>query len=382
MRTPETLRIAKSPEQLERLLARIASGAIEKPDWIRLQGVCRLDQMKDDVRESFLAQIHNSVRRGFKNASKQPSRRSRRLALWQSIARAGFHDFSEFGWTKNYDSPFVENYDYISNFQRAGIDALDPYEVYSAVLGTFDFGVDDFVTTKLCRNVRTIVEPMAGTAEFCYAGHFRYPEFNYLMIDLDKQARKRVLDQNWLPNSRKDYLLGDVLSQDVWEQVKSKGDGESLAYICKQSHHFFSAKQLMHLMALATQHVDFLMLETPQICLVSEMGDTDELTRTEMKDAGFDCALVTEENGEPNPLTHHLGFRLEARTKNRKRAMFSYARWTYWAHSTLVAFADLLDLKAFYYHSEEEEFLPVTEWDDEADCEENVTFMLFTRRNV
>ena len=247
MRTPETLRIAKSPEQLERLLARIASGAIEKPDWIRLQGVCRLDQMKDDVRESFLAQIHNSVRRGFKNASKQPSRRSRRLALWQSIARAGFHDFSEFGWTKNYDSPFVENYDYISNFQRAGIDALDPYEVYSAVLGTFDFSVDDFVTTKLCRNVRTIVEPMAGTAEFCYAGHFRYPEFNYLMIDLDKQVRKRVLGQNWLPNSRKDYLLGDVLSQDVWEQVKSKSDGESLAYIGKQSHHFFSAKQLMHL---------------------------------------------------------------------------------------------------------------------------------------
>ena len=62
--------------------------------------------------------------------------------------------------------------------------------------------------------------------------------------------------------------------------------------------------------------------------------------------------------------------------------MFNYHDWTYWAHSTLVSFADLLDLKAFYYHSEEEEFVPVTEWNDEADCEENVTFMLFTRRNV
>jgi hypothetical protein len=47
-----------------------------------------------------------------------------------------------------------------------------------------------------------------------------------------------------------------------------------------------------------------------------------------------------------------------------------------------VAFADLLDLKSFYYHSEKEEFVSVKEWDDEADCEENVTFMLFTHRNA
>ena len=43
----------------------------------------------------------------------------------------------------------------------------------------------------MCRNVRTIVEPMAGTAEFCYSGHFRYPDFNYLMIDLDEEAAER-----------------------------------------------------------------------------------------------------------------------------------------------------------------------------------------------
>ncbi|MBW2424415.1 MAG: hypothetical protein JRG86_09205, partial [Deltaproteobacteria bacterium] len=43
--------------------------------------------------------------------------------------------------------------------------------------------------------------------------------------------------------------------------------------------------------------------------------------------------------------------------------------------------ADLLDLRSFYYHSEDEEFVPVSDWDGEADCEENVTFMLFTRRD-
>jgi hypothetical protein len=382
MPTAESLRIAKSPEALDKLLTRIESGGTEKPDWLRLQGSCRLDQMKTNVRETFLERIHHCVRRGFKNACKPPTRKSLRLSLWQSIARSGFHDFSEHGWMKNYDSPFCENYDYIADYQRGGIEALDPYKVYSSVLGTFDYSVDDFVTTKLCANVRTIVEPMAGTAEFCYAGHFRYPDFNYLMIDLDEDAQELVLGQNWLAGTRKEYIVGDVLSDDVWEQVKSKTDGDSLAYIGKQSHHFFSTKELMRLMKQATEHVDFLMLETPQICLASEMGDTDDLTRPEMEDAGFECELVGEKGGEPNPLTHRLSFRLEARKGNQTKTMFNYHDWTYWAHSTLVAFADLLDLKAFYYHSEEEEFLPVDKWDDEADCEENVTFMLFTRRSV
>ena len=62
--------------------------------------------------------------------------------------------------------------------------------------------------------------------------------------------------------------------------------------------------------------------------------------------------------------------------------MFNYHGWTYWAHSTLIAFAELLDLKSFYYHADEEEFKSVQDWDDDADCEDNVTFMLFTRRNV
>jgi hypothetical protein len=322
------------------------------------------------------------VLRGFKNACRMPKGKKNRLALWQSIARSGFHDFSEFGWTKNYDSPFVENYDYIADYQRGGIDALDPYKVYSSVLGTFDFGVADFVETELCAGVRTLVEPMAGTAEFCYSGHFRFPEFKYIMIDLDEEARDLVMAQRWLPQARKQYLLGDVLAPEVWEQVKSESEGESLAYIGKQSHHYFDAKQLMSLMKEATAHVDYLMLETPQICLVSDMGDTDELTRPEQEDAGFTCELVGEKDGDPNPLTHRLSFRLEASNGRKSRGLFNYHDWTSWGHSTLVAFADLLDLRSFYYHSEDEEFVPVSDWDGEADCEENVTFMLFTRRNV
>jgi hypothetical protein len=382
MSTPETLRIAKSPEDLEKVLGRIETGKQPKPDWIRLQGTCRLDKMKSTEREAFLARIHPCVLRGFKNACETPRGRKARLELWQSIARSGFHDFSDFGWSKNYDSPYVENYDYISAYQRGGIDALDAYSVYSSVLGTFDFGVADFVETKLCKNVRTIVEPMAGTAEFCYSGHFRFPDFKYMMIDLDKDAQQLVLSRRWRPGVSKDYIVGDVLASDVWGRVKSQTSGDSLAYIGKQSHHYFTAKQLMQLMKVATDHVDFLTLETPQICLVSEMGDTDELTRDEQEDAGFRCELVGEKDGDPNPLTHELSFRLETSNGTKNRTMFNYHQWTSWAHSTLVAFADILDLKAFYYHSEKEEFVPVTQWDDEADCEENVTFMLFTHRNV
>lgn len=381
MSIDEVLKIAKSPEDLDKLLSRIESGKLAKPDWIRLQGQCNLEQMPVDQRTAFLARLHPCVLRGFRNSCEIPRGRKERLGLWQSIARAGFHDFSELGWTKNYDSPFVENYDYIADYQRGGIDALDPYKVYSSVLGTFDFGVADFIDTDLCQNVRTIVEPMAGTAEFCYSGHFRYPEFQYLMVDLDEEAAELVMGQNWLPNSRKEYIVGDVLSAEIWDGVKSKSEGESLAYIGKQSHHFFDAKQLMTLMKVATEHVDYLMLETPQICLVSEMGDTDELTRKEQEDAGFKCELAGEKDGDPNPLTNELSFRLQATNGRKDKTMFNYHGWTSWAHSTLVAFADLLDLNAFYYHSEFEEFVPVEKWDDEADCEENVTFMLFTHRN-
>jgi len=337
--------------------------------------------MKEEERAAFLARLHPCVLRGFKSTAEKPRGRKERLALWQSIARSGFHDFSELGWTKNYDSPFVENYDYISAYQRGGLDALDPYKVYSSVLGTFDFGVADFIETDLCQNVRTIVEPMAGTAEFCYAGHFRFPDFQYIMIDLDEEAAELVEGQKWLPQANKEYIVGDVLASDIWDGVKSKTDGESLAYIGKQSHHFFDAKQLMTLMKVATEHVDYLMLETPQICLVSDMGDTDELTRPEQEDAGFKCELAGEKDGDPNPLTNQLSFRLQATNGRKEKTMFNYHGWTSWAHSTLVAFADLLDLNSFYYHSEEEEFYPVQKWDEDADCEENVTFMLFTARN-
>lgn len=382
MSSKETMRIAKTFKALEKVLAKIEKGEKAKPDWIRLQGDCRLEKLSEKERQAFLARMHKCVLRGFKNSTKKVKGKKDRLALWKSIAQSGFHDFSEFGWTKMYDSPYVENYDYISDYQRGGIEALDPYKVYSSVLGTFEFGVADFVDTKLCKDVKTLVEPMAGTAEFCYSGHFQFPDYQYMMIDLDSDAKRLVLSQKWLPQTSKEYILGDVLSEEVWSQIKSQSNSDSLAYIGKQSHHYFSSKELMKLMKVATDHVDFLMLETPQICLVSEMGDTDELTRPEQEDAGFKCELVGEKWGDPNPLTHKLSFRLEASDRREKKTMFNYHNWTSFGHGTLVAFAELLDLKAFYYHSEEEEFLPVAEWNDECDCDENVTFMLFTKRNV
>lgn len=376
----DTTRIARSPERLDHLLGQIEAGTLPKPDWIRLEGRARLADMKPAQREKVLARLHACVRRGFKQSGPKPRTRAARLALWRSIARAGFHDFSDFGWMKNYDSPFVENYDYIEAFLDGGLEALDPYKVYSAVLGTVDFGVRDFVSTKRCSAVRTIVEPMAGTAEFSYLGHFAYPDFRYMMIDLDRDAQRRVLAQRWLPQTSKDYIVGDVLSPAIWERVKAQATGESLAYIGKQSHHYFGARQLFDLMQVATDHVDYLMLETLPICLVSDMGDTEELAREEQKDAGFTCALVGEPGGEPNPLTHALSFHLEVRQGRQRRRLFDYHDWTSWAHATLVAFADLLGLHSYYFHAGDEEFVPVSRWDDGADCDENVTFMLFSKR--
>lgn len=375
-------RIANSNEQLDKLLSGIESGKRPKPDWIRLQGSCRLDKLKPNERREVLARMHRCVLRGFRANNVKIKKKQKRLKFWRSVAECGFHDFSDQGWMKSYDSPFVEDYDYIGAFVDGGLEALDPYSVYSSVLGTFDFSVEDFIHTELCKDVRTIVEPMAGTAEFCYHGHFHYPDFRYVMIDLDDNAQKRVLAQPWLEPTEKHYLLNNVLDEDVWKQVKSVTSGESLAYIGKQSHHLFNARQLFTLMDVATRYVDYFMLETPQLVTVTEMGGTDDMTRPEMQDAGFEVELVETDDGEPNPFTNLMHFTLDACKGNRSRTLFGYHDWTVWQQPILVTLANLIGLNTLYYHSDLHEFISVDEETDTSDVVENVTFMMFTRRDV
>lgn len=382
MQSEQTTRVVNTFDGLERVLAEIESGRAPKPDWIRLQSRCRLDKLKPEPLQRTLKRLHAAVLRGFKAANVEISQRARRLDFWRGVAAAGFHDFSDLGWMKCYDSPFVENYDYITAYQNGGLPALDPYAAYSAVLGTFDFGVEDFVATTLCRNVRTIVEPMAGTAEFCYQGHFRYPDFRYVMIDLDESAQKRVLTQPWLPETEKHYLVSDVLDEALWSQVKSVSSGESLSYIGKQSHHLFDARQLFRLMDVATRHVDYFMLETPQLASVMDMGGTDDLSRPEMEDAGLRIELVEDPDGEPNPFTNLMHFHLGASDKTGERKLFSYRDWTVWSQPMLVTMARLLGLNALYFHSELYQFVSVDEETADSDVVDNVTFMLFTRRDI
>ena len=382
MQVEHSTRVANSFAALETLLDRIESGGTPKPDWIRLQSECRLDRLDPERRAALLRRLHRAVQRGFRANNVRIRERRKRLEYWRSVAGAGFHDFSEQGWMKCYGSPFVESYDYVGAYLEGGLEALDPYAVYSAVLGTFDFAVEDFVATAVCRDVRTIVEPMAGTAEFCYRGHFRLPDFRYVMIDLDPGAQRRVLAQPWLPETEKHYLVADVLDEEVWKQVKAVSSGPSLAYIGKQSHHLFDAKQLFRLMDVATRHVDYLMLETPQLAPVQEMGGVDELTRTEMRDAGFRVQLIEDPDGEPNPFTNRMHFHLGASDRHGQRRLFDYRGWTVWSQPILVALAELLDLNALYFHSELYEFVSVEEETADSDVEENVTFMLFTRREI
>ncbi len=377
-----TTKIANSYDKLDKLLSRIESGKKPKPDWINLQSKCRLDKLQPEARRTTLQRLHRCVLRGFRANNVEIRSRQKRLDYWRSVASSGFHDFSDQGWMKCYDSPFVEDYDYIGPFLKGGLDALDPYALYSSVLGTFDFTVEDFVATQLCKDVRTIVEPMAGTAEFCYHGHFRYPDFRYVMIDLDAEARDRVMAQPWIETTEKHYIISDVLDEEVWKQIKTVSTGESLAYIGKQSHHLFDAKQLFTLMATATGYVDYLMFESPQLVSVVDMGGTDEMTREEMEDAGFEVELVEDEDGDPNPFTNLMHFHLAARTKNKSRKLFSYRDWTVWSQPILVTLARLLNLNALYYHSELHEFISVDEDWDTSDVLENVTFMMFTRRET
>jgi hypothetical protein len=385
--TGDTIRRVRSVRALHDLLDRIEAGREPKPDWIHLQGDCRLDRVPLGAREALVRRLHGGVLRGFRARNARPRGRSQRLAYWRSVARNGFHDFSEQGWRKCYDSPFLQSYDYVEPYLRGrggpggrgGLEALDPYQVYAAVLGTYEYGVEDFVRTERCADVGTVVEPMAGTAEFAYQGHFRHPEFRYVMFDLDRSARRHVLARPWLADTEKHYVVADVLDETIWKQVKSLTTRRSLCYIGKQSHQFFDAKQLHRLLGLAREHVDYLVLEVPQLSLPKDLDAVEELTRPEMEDAGFSVALVDEPGGHANPFTNLLSFRLELSDTTGPRTLFRYERWTLYQAPMLVTLANLLDLHVHYYHSEAEGFLPVSERADESDVYDNVVFLLFTR---
>jgi hypothetical protein len=378
-------RVARTIERLNKLLDAIEAGREPKPEWIHLQSECRLDRLKPTDLSATLKRIHPCVLRGFKAHNVDIAKRKLRRKYWSTVAQHGFHDFSDIGWKKCYDSPFVQNYDYITPYvDGGGLDALDPYQVYSSVLGTHDYGVEDFINTKLCRNVDTIIEPMSGTAEFCYQGHFRYPNFRYLMFDLDRDAKEHVESMPWLEETERQYVIADVLEDEIWQRAKSFTSTQSLSYIGKQSHHLFDAKQIHRLLDVGTRHVDYFMLETPQICLPSDMDEVDEMTRPEMEDAGFEVDLIDEEDGTPNPFTNLMAFRLDASNARRTRTLFSYHDWTVWSQPTLYAMAKMLDLNVLFYHSDLEEFRSVNDAEavEDSDCLENVTFVMFTRHAV
>ncbi|MGH0036767.1 MAG: hypothetical protein ACQGVK_17215 [Myxococcota bacterium] len=364
---------------LLRTLDEIERGDVARPDWLELAREARIDRLSPTLRSQVLGRLHACVRRGFVSPLSRRLSPRRHLALWQEIARHGFHDFGSHGFAKCYDSPFVEDYDYLRRYQSGGLAALDPYEVYSSVLGTHDFSVEDFVHTGLCQEVRTVVEPMAGSAEFSYHGHFRYPDFRYVMFDLDRSARHHVLQRNWLPETEHHYLVADVLDEEVWQQTKSLTTGRSLCYLGKQSHHFFGARDLLRLMDLATRHVDFFVLEVPPPTLMTDLPETDDLTRPEMEAAGLRVALVDDPERRPNLITNRMAFRLEASDETGVRTLFEYQGWTFWQMPMLATLADLLGLRMLYFHSEEHEFCPVDRGLESADLDENIAFLAFTR---
>lgn len=375
----EVTRVVRSRTALDSLITAIEGGHQPRPDWIHLQADARLDQVDIDDCPPLLTRLHRAVRRGFRTAPLPSGDPDEFLDAWRVIARHGFHDFGDQGWSKCYDSPFVEDYDYLGPYLEKGLDGLDAYAVYGAVLGSHDYGVEDFLRTDRCRDVRTLIEPMAGTAEFAYQGHFQFPDFRYLMIDLDSQARDRVVARRWLADTERHYFVSDVLDEEVWKQAKATSSGPALAFVGKQSHHLFDTAQLCRLLELGTLYADSLVLETPAMALVSEMESQEEMTRPEMEAAGLRVGLVDEPDTSPHPFTNRISFQLEAWDDSGRRTLFHYPRWTVWSQPTLVSLAELHGLHTYFYHSELDEFVPVAHDATDSDCHENVTFMLFSR---
>ena len=377
----EVTRSANSWKRLERLLDDIEDRREPKPHWIDLGGKANLGLLAQADLEALIQRLHGRVLRGFRANSVSLPSKGRRLKYWRAIARNGFHDFAEDRWMKCYDSPFVEDYDYVAAYlDGGGIDALDPYLVYSSVLGTWEYSVEDFVHTDLLCDVTTIVEPLAGSAEFSYAGHFQYPDYRYVMFDLDEDAKRHVEARSWLPQTKREFIVGDALAEGTWRAVRAASEGPSLAYIGKQSHNFFGPKDLVKVLEWGTRHCDHLMLEVSEPYLLDDEPTIDELTRPEQKAAGFRVALDDLEDTPSNPLTNAINFYLIAWDKQRRRNLFSYCGWTGYQAPTLVALGRILDLDVRYFHSEQTEFVSVDAGTETSDCSENNTFMLFSRR--
>ncbi len=372
-------RIATTRGGLESLLGAIESGREPKPEWIQLRGECRLERLGEAGLAALVPRLHGSVLRGFRAPEPRGLGRRRRLALWRAVAARGFHDFGEAGWTKCWDSPFVQDYDYVGVYQERGLGGLDPFQVYSAVLGTHDFGVDDFVRTELCQGVGTVCEPMAGCADFAYQGHFRHPDLRYLMFDLDPKARDHVAGRRWLDTADWHYWIANVLDERVWKRVRSLTLGRSLSYIGKQSHHYLDAPELLRLLDLGTRHVDYFMLEVQEPSLIADLEEEEDLTRPEMEAAGFQALLVDDPGVRPNPLTHHLSFSLQVRDRSGRRNLFHYRDWLSWQPATLCALARLLDLRVFYFDPAAAAFQPVEGAGAAGKALGDVNFLVFTK---
>ena len=380
MEVEQVTRNASSAKKLESILTAIEAGTEPKPDWIDLGG--KMDPSKlssNDLRE-LIERMHRCVLRGFRANDVKTKGKKHLLEYWTTVSQAGFHDFSEDQWSKCYDSPFVENYDYVTAYLEGSLDSLDPYMVYSSVLGTWEYSVEDFVNTELGQSIGTIVEPLAGTAEFCYAGHFRHPDLTYVMFDLDEDAKTYVDGKPWLEQTNREFIIGDALEESTWEAVRAASNGTSLAYIGKQSQNFFKVKDLVQILEWGTKHVDHLMLEVSEPYLLDDEPSIDELTRPEQRAAGFKVALEDVDDITPNPLTNRLDFYLVAWDKRDRRNLFSYCDWVGWQAPTLHALGQLLDLEVRYYHDDDLEFMPVDVGIETSECRSNNTFMLFSRR--
>lgn len=362
---------------LYRLIERIELGKTPKPDWIQLQGKAKLVGLAPEELTLVIKRLHGVVLRGFRTPSVSARNKKRFLDYWTTIAKNGFHDFADDGWRKCYDSPFVENYDYVSGYLTRGLDGVDPYKAYAAVLGTFAYSAEDFINTKLCKDVSAIIEPLAGTADFSYVGHFRYPAFDYFQFDIDPKAKKFVDTKPWLAGTRREYFIGNALHEATWRRAKKFVRGKSLCYLGKQSQNFFGIHDLLKILEWGTTYSDYLMFELTAPYLVEKEG-TDELTRPESRAAGLRIALEDAKDSV-NPITNAMDFSLVAWDAKDKREYFFRYRWTGWQSHALVGLADFLKLKVYYYHLGKTEFLPVTQYDDKSDFLSENSFLIFTR---
>lgn len=265
--------------------------------------------------------------------------------LYANLLRIGFTPADDTSWEAPPNGSATDM-DWVTEYIESNysLSAIEPYKAYSSVLcsnpttllAILDKSIDDPANSDPTAPKMLIIEPMAGTSELSWYGHFFLPHFDFYMIDLDATAKEKVMQRPWLREPT--YVIGDVSDVANWPTDTTL---PRLTFLGKQSQNFLTVKQVIDFMtcALNVNVPSTLLLEVCQASTSDEVMDFDCMTPNTLPNGlQIGMKLISESS-----LPYHKALMaLVAKDKTgATRTLFEYD-WTLYNAPHLALFATML----------------------------------------